>query len=866
MATYYNTKTWQRTLGTDTEIPEENKDRNKLITAYENFREKAKIIASEIARDQPDFTVHDINHIDALWEMTDLIIGNDYNLTPAEAFVLGGAFLIHDLGMGLAAYPDGIDSIKNTELWKDIATSEYKKVYNKTPTEEVLISLPDDINKNTLSLVLRQLHAKHAKILATIKFGNSEENEFYLIEDQILRNTYGEAIGLIAHSHWLSVSELKNYFPNEIMGAATGLPNEWIVDLVKIACILRVADASHLDERRAPANLRIVRNPNESSENYWIFQGKMLQPIIQYDRIVYTSKPFKQSESEAWWIGYDTLKMLDRELKQVDALLADKNKHRFLVRSVAYIDEPTNLSTVLRSEGWEPVDTQIRVGDVVKLVAKLGGEQLYGNNVYVPIRELIQNAMDAIRARRMIEDESEDWGNVNIEYGEDSNGYWIKVTDNGVGMSKNVLTGPFLDFGTSFWGTELMHDELPGLECRGFESIGRYGIGFFSTFMIGNYAQVRTRRYEESRDSTLILEFNKGLTKRPILRKAERNEQLREGGTSIKIYLKNERIYNEIIYGNAWRGGIKIERKIPKLCPSSDVTIYIKNSSNNTKVITANDWIHIDERKFFERLAGMSISEFESKEILMIKKIIKNFRIIKNESGEVVGRLCIYPTIDYDSFEMEGTVTIGGFESSQLRHTIGILKGTPCMASRMQGKPIVESKKINEWATEQAQLINKSIKDNKFLIEASAAIRRIGGHTGPNPVARNKNGYLTYDNIISLSKNLAEVILVIDATVEREIEEKGNFELNDNVIYVEMSAPGISNNWPENNWDWFHSQTLCGLVIEALAEGWNVDIEKILNISEFSDDDIQFSRNIGHRNGITIGNDFCDIIYKPRSK
>lgn len=46
----------------------------------------------------------------------------------------------------------------------------------------------------------------------------------------------------------------------------------------------------------------------------------------------------------------------------------------------------------------------------------------------------------------------------------------IEVEDNGVGMSPKVLTGPFLDFGQSFWGTSLMHEELPGLESKGFIS------------------------------------------------------------------------------------------------------------------------------------------------------------------------------------------------------------------------------------------------------------------------------------------------------------------------------------------------------------------------------------------------------------
>ncbi|WHP48962.1 hypothetical protein [Vibrio parahaemolyticus] len=89
---------------------------------------------------------------------------------------------------------------------------------------------------------------------------------------------------------------------------------------------------------------------------------------------------------------------------------------------------------------------------MAKLVKNLGGEQLYGDDVIVPLRELIQNASDAVRARRCLEGEDDDWGKVTVRTGEDTKGCYIEVEDNGVGMSVNVLTGAFLDFGTSFWG------------------------------------------------------------------------------------------------------------------------------------------------------------------------------------------------------------------------------------------------------------------------------------------------------------------------------------------------------------------------------------------------------------------------------
>jgi nitrogen fixation/metabolism regulation signal transduction histidine kinase len=92
------------------------------------------------------------------------------------------------------------------------------------------------------------------------------------------------------------------------------------------------------------------------------------------------------------------------------------------------------------------------------LVRRLGGRELYGDDTSVPLRELLQNATDAIRARRMLEARGENWGDVRIRAGRDSYGLWLEIEDNGVGMSTSVLTGAFIDFGTScVWQLLLVH-------------------------------------------------------------------------------------------------------------------------------------------------------------------------------------------------------------------------------------------------------------------------------------------------------------------------------------------------------------------------------------------------------------------------
>ena len=165
MHRYERTNLWQATLAVQLESDAEAAARRRLRSAYEVFRDRAAMLANEIARELPDFTVHDITHIDALWEMADLAAGGHTILTPAEAFVLGGAILIHDLGLGLAALPGGRDSIKSHPLWADTRAALSRSRGSRDSVDGTTHET-EDIERQATAAVLRQLHAENAEKLA----------------------------------------------------------------------------------------------------------------------------------------------------------------------------------------------------------------------------------------------------------------------------------------------------------------------------------------------------------------------------------------------------------------------------------------------------------------------------------------------------------------------------------------------------------------------------------------------------------------------------------------------------------------------------------------------------------------------------
>lgn len=880
MNRFEQTSIWQKTLGKQFEPDILEKERTFLRVEFENFRERAKLLASEIALILPEFTVHDITHIDALWETAELVAQNDFELTPAEAFVLGGTFLIHDLGMGLASFPNGIDELKKEVIWKDTLVSILKDKLNRPIIEEDFLKLDKETEKTATENVLRLLHAKHAEKLALISWKNKEGKDIYLIENTELRESYGSIIGLIAHSHWWTVEELEGKLP-KTLGAPGIFPSNWTIDPVKLACLLRIADATQIDDRRAPSFLRTIRKPSNHSDLHWNFQQKLYQPRLERNRLVYTSKsPFPISEVDSWWICHDTLKMIDNELKEVDSLLVDTNRQRLKAIGVASIEDPKRLSKLIGVEGWQPIDTKIKVTNVAKLVGSLGGKQLYGDNSIVPLRELIQNASDAIRARRILENETPEFGNIIVRFGKDDFGNFIEVEDNGIGMSPKVLTGPFLDFGESFWGTSLMHEELPGLESKGFSSTGKYGVGFFSVFMWGEKVAVTSKRFESGRDNSLVLEFNKGAASRPLLRKANFDELIKDGGTRIRVWLANHSVLEKILEKHDRRSNrISAKELVESLFPSIDCNIILEEKSKSKTVIQANDWITIPSLNLIKRIIGESLyNELSKTEKQFLTKLSKNMTLLKEDDGRIVGRLLLYKEEHKkeERFSIEGMVTIGGMRSSGLSGLLGILVGKSARASRDVGVPIVSTPKIIEWASNQANLLSQLEINHNTEIECASVIRRLCGDTSNLKIAHHKIGLVNYAELKSIINrtNYDDYLVVQDAAISNyERDNNCKIDFFDNVIWVEMGRPGILQtrnsdvwvDWPEEG-DRFQSRSLEGLTTEAFAEIWEKSIDTILKLSAVSSDKKRYKSSVGTVNGKDVIIDHLDIISRTKKK
>jgi hypothetical protein len=748
----------------------------------------------------------------------------------------------------------------------------------RLPLTEEILRAPEDITTEVLREMLRASHAEHASRLPLIEWTSPSGTRYHLIEDVGLRKTFGELIGRIAQSHHWPVSRLGSEF-SEVVGAPSWCPGSWLVDPLKIACLLRIADASHLDERRAPGFLRTLRRPRVHSDAHWAFQERLLKPRREAERLVYSSSRFPLEEAPAWWLCFDALRMVDRELHAVDSLLADLGRPRLAVHGVAGVEDPLRLVRLIPTEGWLPVDTRVKVSDIPSLLKRLGGEQLYGENPGVPLRELIQNAADAVCARRVLEGRSTNWGDVIIREGQDEQGPWLEVEDTGLGMSQEVLTGPLLDFGTSYWTSPLAREECPGLMAKGFRPTGKYGIGFFSVFMWGDRVRVVTRRAEDAQKDTRVLEFHAGLGSRPLLRPAREEERLREGGTRVRVW------FDAPFKVPKWLCSVLNEEKLQKLSfsdalavlyPCPDVNVYTEDSAGrHERVLAASDWIDMEGTALLDRLrlqpvlTNLPWTENEHEDVRQARG--RNLRLLHGPAGEVLGRATITFMWKYGPGYSPGVIVNGGFRIDKLESIAGVLVGSPQSAARESALPRVEPKELARWATEQGKLWQRESLPTESLNEVAQVVRNCGGEVMGLPIAFTDTGWLTPEDIARREWG-PEVVLVQPSDVGLEISD-GEFarqyllvmdrqysQLHANILVVEQLGRSLLHPnwlgtlppWPGTNEDKLHGiipkGTLARAAVEALARAWGVETEHVVVAHKAdADSDLIIGQSEAHR-------------------
>lgn len=720
---------WSRNIGEGSASAQ----REQLRASYNSFWGNAVELSREIQRDLPQLTLHDERHFEALWARADQIAGNDFVLTPLEVFVFGGAILLHDAANSLAAFPGRHSALEATPEWRD-AVAQWAERQDGDESGE-----PDAEAKRGLLLeTLRAVHAERARELADFEV-EAAGRRHHLLGDDELRTHLGALIGDIAASHHWDVSTLVKRLGGT-RGSLTGMPADWTIRPVLLAALLRCADATQLDQDRAPDFLYGLLELRGLSEQHWRAQNRLAHPFVEAsepEALVFTStRPFAEEDATAWWIAYDAIGVANRELQAVDALLRDVRLPPFAVSRVRGAETPDRLANLVQVSGWRPILADVRISRVDRIVELFGGEKLYGRQMWVPLRELIQNAADAIRFRREIESATSPYsGRITARLRDEGGDHvWLEIEDDGLGMSEAVLTGPLIDFGASYMSSSLVKAERPGLLSKGRKRTGKFGIGFFSAFMITGEITVLSRPFDRGVEETRVLKFSKQSQTRPILLEGVGAQASATFSTRVTLKLDRSMLHQVLSFDSSFRSDdtvVTFRDLIGALCPTLDVDVFVEADGENLRV-HSRSWFEEDRVEWLSRISLPHTS----------KVINSSAEEIEANIAEAAPRLTF---IDPDD-PSAGLAAVSGVAARGAR-VVGMLRATggfnqyaneywgaidyqTADPRRSHGQPR-SSTLLARWASEQALLTAQSVPIGVQQRLIARRVANFGGDASP---------------------------------------------------------------------------------------------------------------------------------------
>lgn len=540
MSNWKDTKIWKKLF----DIQGETADKVRTVLNNDICMPAIEILLSKGGTSSKDFTLHDSDHsfrvAERMWhiipEKTQELL-SEYEL----ALLLLSAYL-HDIGM-TPEYKK-VESHHNILLNIDnnLSVSEKEEFQKWLDEEGVFVDLDrgELTDKSRIeewvTFYCRHKHNDWSKEWISNNLSEKQLSGIY-------SNWINDLI-IICQSHHWGLEELKDskFDPIRINGK--------VIHKRYLAMCLRLSDVIEIDPERAPDVLMKHRNVIDGSISHWLKEQFTSVDIIN-GNITVTARPTQAFIHKAI---LDVADQIEKETFLCNSLIQEKPlshispthnlEHTWNILPIVYRD-------IKETGNYEFIDGTFKP-NTKKLLELFAGTELYENPL-LAIRELIQNAFDAIKvqiAYRIFKDslKSEEQFNslkdlfaVNLSAIKEGNDVWLICSDNGVGMDKDIIKKCFLISGSQ------RRRELLELErkCKSIgydlELTGKFGIGVMSYFMLADKMIITTKKSFESgnfEQNGWEFEIN-GLADFGELRRINYSKN----GTEIRLRIREELVY-----------------------------------------------------------------------------------------------------------------------------------------------------------------------------------------------------------------------------------------------------------------------------------------------------------------------------------
>lgn len=457
---------------------EEEKLPPEFMTGVSSVCARGITLAKDIIRFFPTFTLHDTIHIcNVCGWMYRLLEGRTEEPTAADTALLVMSAACHDIGMSVSE-----EQKREMDAAARRPSAEWEGYFSSHADDYEQFQSTGVVSDRMLRNFVRLHHHERTGHQLPSESGWPRA----LADKGISRDVFLR----LCKSHGEPIEKLA-------LTAADERSRKY--HLLPCAILLRLADILDFDASRAPGELYHhlgIDRPKDAEAAFSKMEWdknctnphfELVDGIISFSAVCTSMQVEHQVRAYMGW--------LQKELDECGRKLAGRADYW------GGFQPPHKIEVEIRPDGYKsgPFCLTMEQDRILEL--------LVGRNLYsdpgVFVRELLQNAIDAVRTR-VAQDSSfrlED-GRVVIHTWMDNSGYsWFRIQDNGTGMDQDIILNHFLKVGSSYYNSDRFKAETRKYGAKGgYTPISRFGIGILSCFMSDpehNKLQLSTKRFAQ---------------------------------------------------------------------------------------------------------------------------------------------------------------------------------------------------------------------------------------------------------------------------------------------------------------------------------------------------------------------------------